>query len=94
MEFAKRSDISLVERDKLENIIEEQKLSLSGLVDTDSAIRIGQLLSAKYIITGTVIPMQDSVVVFGRLIDVESAEIISVAQIILLKKEVGDVLKL
>ena len=49
---------------------------------------------AKYIITGTVIPMQDSVVVFGRLIDVESAEIISVAQIILSKKEVGDVLKL
>jgi len=63
-------------------------------MDTDSAIRIGELLSAKYIITGTVIPMQNSLVVFGRLIDVESAEIINAAQMILSTEEVGDLLKL
>ena len=74
--------IRVVERVSLEQIIEEQKLSLSGLVDTDSAIEIGHLLAAKYVLTGTVLPMSASVIIFGRLIDTETAEILNAAQVI------------
>jgi hypothetical protein len=94
MVFTKRNNINLVERKELARIIEEQKLSLSGLMDTDSATKIGELLSAKYIITGTVIPMQYTLIIFGRLINVESAGIINVAQLILSREVAGDLLKL
>jgi len=38
--------------------------------------------------------MQNTLIIFGRLIDVESAEVINAAQMILPKEEVADLLKL
>ena len=94
MMFARQSSVNLVERKRILEVIEEQKLSLTGLMDTGTAIEVGKLLSARYIITGTVIPMQNSVVIFGRLIDVESGEIINAAQTIMSRDDVGDLLDL
>ena len=85
VETARLDGLIVVERSRLTEIIDEQKLQLSGLVDTETAIEIGRLLSAQYILTGSVIEMPQSVVVFGRIIDVESSEIESVAQVILPK---------
>ncbi len=44
----------LVERERLSAIIDEQKLSMSGLVDTSTAVSIGSLAGADAIITGSV----------------------------------------
>ncbi|MBN2443505.1 MAG: VWA domain-containing protein [Spirochaetales bacterium] len=94
LEISKLDNMKLVERNKLDKILEEQELSLSALMDTSKAIRIGNLLSAQYILTGTVIEMDTSVVIFGRIINVETGEIESVAQVIVDKnKEVNDLLK-
>lgn len=43
---------------------------------------MGQLLTANYIVTGSVIEMSSSVVIFSRIINVETAEVESVAQVI------------
>ena len=43
---------------------------------------IGQILAADYLLTGTVIPMSESVVVFARILDVESAVVESAVQVI------------
>jgi len=44
----------VVEKDKISEIIEEQKFSLSGLVDeSETAIELGKLIGADHIITGT-----------------------------------------
>ncbi|HEX3048949.1 MAG TPA: CsgG/HfaB family protein [Bacillota bacterium] len=46
----------VVERDKMEAIITEQGLSMSGLVDSEkSSVQVGKLLGADYIITGAVV---------------------------------------
>jgi len=47
--------LKIVERDNLELILEEQRMSLSGIVDEGTAVQVGNLLGAKAIITGTVI---------------------------------------
>ncbi len=47
--------LKIVERDNLELILEEQRMSLSGIVDEGTAVEVGNLLGAKAIITGTVI---------------------------------------
>ena len=62
-------------------------LALSDLVDTQTAIDVGKILAAGRVITGTVIEMSATVVVFGRIINVETAEVESVAQVILSKGE-------
>jgi len=60
----------------------EQQLSLSDLMETTEAIKVGRVLSADYILTGTVILMSSSVVIFGRIIDTETTAVESAAQVI------------
>ena len=42
------------ERNKLKSIMKEQKLQMSGAVDMSTAVQIGKLVGAKYIVTGAV----------------------------------------
>jgi TolB-like protein len=89
LEIAKLGTLKVIERESFNMILEEQKLALSDLMDTENAIEIGKLLTANHILTGSVIEMPGSVVIFGRIIDVETAEILSVAQVIIQKS--GDI---
>lgn len=73
-------NLNVVERDRLDLILQEQQMSLSALVDTTTAVRVGELLSAQYILTGTVLPMSRSQVVFARIIEVESGRVITAVQ--------------
>jgi Ca-activated chloride channel family protein len=77
--------MKLTERQRLDVILKEQELSLSDLMDTSKAIRIGQFLAADYLLTGSVIEMERTVIIFGRVINVQTAEIESVAQIVVPK---------
>ncbi len=82
IEVSKHRNLQVVERDKLDMVLDEQKLALSDLVDTTNAITVGKLLTVSHILTGTVLEMPGSVVIFGRIINVESGEIESAAQVI------------
>jgi len=85
VEVAKLDRIRVIERERLNVILEEQKIALTDLMDTTNAIEIGKLLTANYILTGSVVETTKTVVIFGRIINVETAEIESVAQIIVPK---------
>lgn len=85
VEFGRIDSLILVERNRLDEVLAEQQIQLTGLVDTSTAIRVGEILAAQYIVTGSVIEMTGSVVIFGRVINVESAEVESVAQVIVTK---------
>jgi hypothetical protein len=52
-DFQKFSEINLVDRQYLNNILEEQELSLSGNFSEENYISIGQLANAQYILNGT-----------------------------------------
>ncbi|MEM9052280.1 MAG: CsgG/HfaB family protein [Bacteroidota bacterium] len=51
--------LRIVERDNLELILKEQRMSLSGIVDQNAAVEVGNLLGAKAIITGKVISFSE-----------------------------------
>jgi hypothetical protein len=74
---------SVVERDRLDAVLREQELALSDLVEPAKAVRVGRILAARYLVTGSVIPTADSVVVFARIINVQTAVIESAAQVII-----------
>jgi hypothetical protein len=76
------SQFTVLERENMDAVLAEQELALSDLMDTTKAVRVGQLLSANYMLTGTVVEMSRSVVIFGRIINVETSAIESVGQVI------------
>jgi TolB-like protein len=82
LEFGRIDTLTLVERSKLDEVLAEQELALSDLMDTSRAITVGRFLAANYIVTGSVIEMAATVVIFGRVINVETGEVESVAQVI------------
>lgn len=85
--------ITLVDRKQLDKVLAEQKLSLTGLFETDTAIEVGKLLSAQYMLTGTIITMRSSIAVFSRIINVTTGVVESAAQIVLPRnKEIEDLL--
>ncbi|MBN1782339.1 hypothetical protein JW948_14490 [bacterium] len=53
-ELSRDPGIVLVERHQLQTILQEQTLGMTGLVDSSNAQEVGRLISAQYIVTGTV----------------------------------------
>ena len=47
--------IHVVDRENLQNIINEQHLQMTGIMDENTAVAVGQLVGAKAILTGTVL---------------------------------------
>jgi len=51
-EMAANPNIRLIERDQVQKLIDEQKLVTGGLVDRETAVRVGKLLGAQHMIFG------------------------------------------
>ena len=81
-----QSDFTVVERDRIAALLEEQELNLSGLVDTTTAVRVGRLAAADYVVTGTLIETSQSMVVFARVVNVETGVVESAAQSIVARE--------
>lgn len=75
--IVKSGRFDVVERAMLQKIISEQKLSSTGLIDEDSATKLGKLLGVKVIISGSVLKIRDSIEINSRVISVESGSIIA-----------------
>lgn len=68
-------DIEVVERGQLGAVAEQQKLSLSGVVETGTAVQVGKLVGAKYFILGAVSKFGTLLVLTARLVDVETGNV-------------------
>jgi TolB-like protein len=68
--------LDIVERDKLEAILKEQKLSNSKEFDASTAAKVGKLLGAQMILTGGYFEMLGSLRIDARFIDVETGKIL------------------
>jgi len=78
----------MIDRKHIKKVIDEQKFQISGMVDTATAVKIGKLLGAQVIVTGSITEMGCSAASFIakvtscrasmdiQLINVETAEII------------------
>lgn len=89
--------IRLIERDKIDKIINEQKLGESGLVDADSAARIGKLAGVDAVLIGEIIiqrigkkekgkDVEVEVTISGRLIHTTTGEVLATCVFVLKKK--------
>jgi TolB-like protein len=75
-ELARNPDITVIERDRLQELLEEQDLAVSGRVDQATAVRIGKLLGAQHMITGGfVIDPKEKIRIDVRSFKVETSEV-------------------
>ncbi len=75
--LAERGRVRVLERALLDKIMEEQKLSATGLVDAATSVRIGRLLGARGILSGTVTDLGELIEIHTRLLNVETGEVVA-----------------
>lgn len=51
--------LKVVDRENIERILEEQRLGLSGVVDEQTAVRVGNLIGAQAVLMGTVVDYRE-----------------------------------
>lgn len=76
-ELAANPNIRVVERDQIQKVLEEQKLSTEGKVDGESAVKVGKLVGAHYMVTGGFVTDRSGRMRFtARVFNTESSLII------------------
>jgi len=74
-DMASNQKVRLVDRDRIQTVLQEQNLVKSGSIDPQTAVRVGKILGAQYAVVGTFMNVSGQMVLTGRTIDVETTEI-------------------
>ena len=73
--FVNQGRFDVVERQALQEVIEEQQLGLTGVIDVNTAAQLGRVLGATYIVTGAVISHKQGIDLNVKIIETENATI-------------------
>lgn len=77
-DFGQISDFQVVERDKIDFILKELELVKEGAVDPATAVKVGKLLGARYMVFGSITQIDSrNTRMVVRVVDVETSEIIA-----------------
>ena len=80
-EFQQLGAYQVEERLFLEEVLEEQNLMLSGVIDEEQAPEIGKLYGVDAILTGSVMKVGDEISVTGRIINVSTGSVMKTASV-------------
>ena len=78
---------SILERDRIESMLEEVKFTRSGMVDESTAAELGGLLGAELVLIGTCSPFRDSYSeeegfqIDARIVHIETGEIRGIGKV-------------
>lgn len=75
-ELFKTGRMAVLERNRMEDILEQQSLQLAGCTSRECAVEIGRILQVRYIIAGSVGRVGELLSVNVRMFDVASSEIV------------------
>ena len=71
----------IVDRHNLDVIRNEQQFQLSGEVDDDTAVSIGHLIGAAFVITGSISSRESANYLRVRVLDVQTGQIIAMSSV-------------
>lgn len=75
-ELMRNSELRIVERSILREILQEQDLAVEGRVDPATAAQVGRLIGARYSITGFFADFWGTFRMDARIVDVETGEVL------------------
>jgi TolB-like protein len=70
-------NLRVIDRRHLVKILDEQRLSISGLADDTARLRVGKIIGAKYFIFGTYTIIGDEAALTARMVEVETGQILA-----------------
>ncbi len=79
--------VKIIERSKLDSVMKEQRLSSSALFDPRKTQKLGKLVGANVIITGTLTDMDSHIKVYAKVISVKTGELVAIATVKLNKTQ-------
>jgi TolB-like protein len=74
-ELAVNTQLRVVDRSRIRQIMEEQDLGASGRVDEQTAARIGKIVGAKYMVLGGFVDFYGEMRFDARIVNVETSEL-------------------
>jgi TolB-like protein len=81
-DITKAGRLRVVERDRINFLIDELKLQQSDLTDQNTAVEMGKLVGAKTILMGGFMKLdKNNFKIYGRLVSVETSEIIKAEEV-------------
>ena len=80
-DLAKVPTLRVVQRERLDDLLREQKLQASGRFSDESAVRIGHLAGANVLLSGTISILESIVRIDGHLVSVEQGVILGSATV-------------
>lgn len=73
--FVTQGRFRIIEREKMSAVLEELRLGQTELVDRNSAVKVGKIVTADAIMVGTVYVLKDSLEVLTRLVNTETSAV-------------------
>jgi len=70
-EIVNTGQYTVIERNEMGKILQEQGFSMTGCTEVSCAVQAGKLLSARKMLVGTVMKLDESLIINGRIIDVQ-----------------------
>jgi TolB-like protein len=80
-ELSDRKGIRVIERYHLQDLLTEQRLSLSGRVEDETALEVGLMVGAQYTIYGQVTSIGGTTRMDVRIVNVETSEVMEVEKL-------------
>jgi TolB-like protein len=78
-DLSQAEELTIVERQQLESVLNEQALSMTGLMDSSTAKTIGKMVGAQYIIGGKINQSGKWIRIDARIVQVATGEVKSVS---------------
>lgn len=75
-ELVAKPEMYLVDRDELSKVLTEHELNLSGAVNPEQGIQVGQLTGAKLIVTGSVLQVESTLYLVAKIIGTETTSVL------------------
>lgn len=80
-ELSERPGMRVIERAQLKDILTEQQLALSGRVDENTAVEVGEMVGAQYVVKGQVTSIGEQMRMDVQAVDVETSEVLAVQKL-------------
>ena len=74
--FVKQERFQIIERERMREVLRELKLSQTVIVDPDTASKVGRIVVADAMLTGSVHETENSIEILTRLVDTETSHVI------------------
>jgi TolB-like protein len=79
--LVRRGRFQVVERQRLDLILQEQKINRSDLIDAATALRLGNLAAAQAVVAGALVETRTGIEIVARVIDTETAQVLCTADV-------------